>query len=423
MAAPLPPLYFCAIKNMSGKPITNSNWAAFSIVMLAGIACGLQVGKMPPLLDGLRAEFALGMVGAGLMASAYNLIGGGLGILGGMVSDRLGGRHAQALGLGLLGLGNLIGAQAGYVQAGYFGNGSWLLVAGRLVEGIGFVLTVVAGPSLIARLIRPEQSKLALGLWANYMPLGVALGLLLTPPLSAWLGWRGLWLAMAGMLLLFALALLLSPAIAAQPTRRKIQLSALAQAGPWLLAGCFAFYALQWFAIITWLPSYLNSAGLAAGNYGTILVVLANVLGGLCAALLMQRGVARWLIIACVSTIMGLCGLMIFGPGIAGSTKLGFAFLASGLGGMIPAAVLASVPLHARKPQEIATVNGVVVQVLNLGAFLGPPTLALLVTQFGGGSGQDGWSRGRWLLLLAGLIGLGLALLLRRTEKLKGSSR
>lgn len=400
---------------MSGTAIPKSDWPGFSIVLLAGIACGLQVGKMPPLLDGLRAEFSLGMVAAGLVASAYNLIGGSLGILGGLVSDRLGGRRAQALGLGLLALGNLIGAQAGSIA-----QDSWLLVAGRLVEGMGFVFTVVAGPSQIARLIRPQQSKLALGLWSNYMPLGVALGLLLAPPLSHWLGWRGLWLGMAGLLGLFALALLLMPdRTAPQPQKRGAQLTAqpqilaqtLARPGPWLLAGCFAFYALQWFAIITWLPSYLREAGLAAhGGLGTVPVVLANVLGGLFAALLMQRGVPRWLIIACVSLIMGLCGLMIFGGDGGGDIRIAAAFTASGLGGMIPAAVLASVPLHARRPEEIATVNGVVVQVLNLGAFAGPPGLALLVAQFGG------WDQGRWLLPLAGAVGVGLALLLRRVE-------
>ncbi len=405
---------------MSGsKAITQSNWAAFSVVMLAGIACGLQVGKMPPLLDGLRAEFSLGLVAAGLVASAYNLMGGTLGILGGVVSDRLGGRRAQALGLGLLGLGNLIGAMAGLFgmdswPPGSWLPGSWLLVAGRLVEGVGFVLTVVAGPSLIARLIRPEQGKLALGLWANYMPVGVALGLLLAPLLGDWIGWRGLWLGMGGLLLLFALALLLTGNEAAPQHRRGFQLSALRQVGPWLLAGCFALYTLQWFAIITWLPTYLREAGFSAGSHGTVLVVLANVLGGLGATLLMQRGIARWLIIACISSIMGLCGLLIFAPGSTAIAKLGFAFLASGFGGMIPAAVLASVPLHARRPEEIAMVNGVVVQVLNLGAFLGPPALAVLVTQFGG------WGQGRWLLLLAGLGGLGLALLLRRTEISKG---
>lgn len=406
---------------MSGKPAAQSNWAAFSIVMLAGIACGLQVGKMPPLLDGLRAEFALGLVSAGLLASAYNLIGGSLGVLGGLVSDRLsnrlGGHRAQGIGLALLALGNLLGAQAGYITPD-----SWPLVAGRVLEGFGFVLVVVAGPSQIARLIRPEQSKLALGLWANYMPLGVALGLLLVPPLNAWLGWRGLWLGMAGLLGLFALTLLLMPGDAAPQQPRTLQLAALKRPGPWLLAGCFAFYALQWFAIITWLPSYLRETGMAAeslatGAYGTVLVVLANVAGGLLATLLMQGGVARWLLIAIVSTSMGLCGLVIFAPEIGVTAKLGFAFLASGLGGMIPASVLASVPLHARRPEEIATVNGAVVQVLNLGAFFGPPALALLVAQFGG------WSQGRWLLLLAGLIGLGLALALRGVETAQGGPR
>jgi hypothetical protein len=52
-----------------------------------------------------------------------------------------------------------------------------------------------------------------------------------------------------------------------------------------------------------------------------------------------------------------------------------------------------------------------VVQLLNIGSFVGPPALAVLVAHFGG------WSDGRWLLLAAGSIGLLLALGLRATER------
>lgn len=387
----------------------RAEWGRFALVLLAGIAGGVQLGKIPPLLDGLRDEFALSLVAAGLVASCFNLTGATLGIASAAVSDRLGGERTQALGIGLMALGNLAGAMA---QSGL------LLMLGRLLEGIGFVLAIVAGPTLITSLVPPEQRKLALGFWSTYMPAGVALGLLLTPPLAELIGWRGLWLGMAVLLGAFALLLLRAGPKEYTGGSRQVQWAVFRRPAPWLLAGCFACYTTQWFSIVTWLPTYLRASGAlsdAAIALGTALVVLANLIGTLGAAALMHRGVPRWLMIAAVSLGMSLCGSWVFADGTDSWTKIALAFLASGFGGMLPASVLASVPMHARSSGEIATVNGIVVQVLNLGSFLGPPLLAALVAQLGG------WSEGRWLLLAAGLLGLGLALSLRHVEARLGT--
>jgi MFS family permease len=58
-------------------------------------------------------------------------------------------------------------------------------------------------------------------------------------------------------------------------------------------------------------------------------------------------------------------------------------------------------------------VNGLIVQVLNLGIFIGPPAFAALVALLGG------WQGGRWLFAGFGLICLGLGLLVRRIEQVK----
>lgn len=384
----------------------DANWGGFLMVLLGGVAGGMQIGKIPPLLDGMRIEFTLSLVAAGLLASSFNLIGAGFGILGGTVSDRLGGRQAQASGVALMALGNLLGAMA---------SDSFLLIGGRLVEGVGFVLAVVAGPSRISAMMPQAKRKLALGLWSTYMPAGVAMGLLITPPLSLLVGWRGVWLLMAAVLALLAIAMLRTGSDAASPgAPRVVQWSVLRRPSPWLLAGCFACYTTQWFSIVTWLPTYLREAGTmsdATIALCTALVVMANLIGTTGAAALMHRGVPRWLLMAMVSIGMSICGILVFSSAFTGLGKVAMAFVASGFGGMLPASVLASVPLHARHPQEIATVNGVVVQVLNFGSFIGPPLLAALVAQLGG------WSEGRWLLLAAGAGGLALALMLRRIER------
>jgi predicted MFS family arabinose efflux permease len=384
----------------------HTDWQAVFAVIAAGVIVSMQVGKLPPLLGQLRAEFGLDLVLGGLVASSVSLVGGACGIMAGFAGDRIGARRALMLGLVISALGSFAGA---------FSLSTIPLLAARLVEGLGFVITVVCGPSLVTAASLPAQRSLALGLWSSYMPLGVTLGMLGALAVSHdLLDWRGLWLAMG--VLPLAAALLLPPLTAgiAQSPPRRFNAAVLRRPGPWLLAGCFACYTTQWFSIVTWIPTYLKDSGqsnetvLALGVAG---VVLVNAVGTTVSAAAMHRGLPRWLIIATVSLGMGVLGVASFAPDLPVLAKIGFAMAASGFGGMLPAAVLAGVPLQARDPSEIATVNGVVVQLLNIGSFIGPPTLAALVAHFGG------WSDGRWLLLAAGTVGLGLALGLRATER------
>lgn len=383
----------------------HTDWQAVFAVIAAGVIVSMQVGKLPPLLGQLRTEFGLDLVLGGLVASSISLIGGLCGIMAGFAGDRIGGRRALMFGLLINATGSLAGA---------FSHDTALLLGARLVEGLGFVITVVCGPGLVAMAAHPAQRSLALGLWSSYMPLGVTLGMLGALAVNQnLLDWRGLWLALA--LLPLAAALLLprlTAGVAVAPPRR-FNPAVLRRPGPWLLAGCFACYTTQWFSIVTWIPTYLKESGLTSETLlalGVAAVALVNAVGTTVSAAVMHRGLPRWLIIAVVSLSMGALGTASFAPGIPILAKIGLAMAASGFGGMLPAAVLASVPQQTRDPAEIATVNGVVVQLLNIGSFVGPPALAALVAHFGG------WSDGRWLLLMAGCVGLALALALRATE-------
>src|SRR5690606_10370925 len=132
-----------------------------------------------------------------------------LGMLIGVFADRIGHRSVVLAGLGLLAAASLAGAAA---------QGAFVLLASRFVEGLGFMMVVVAGPALIVRLTQPGDLKLAFGAWGTYMPAGTAVMMALSPLLIAPFGWRGLWLANA--ILVAAFALLLARATRAVAGRR-----------------------------------------------------------------------------------------------------------------------------------------------------------------------------------------------------------
>jgi MFS family permease len=83
----------------------------------------------------------------------------------------------------------------------------------------------------------------------------------------------------------------------------------------------------------------------------------------------------------------------------------------SGISGVIPAAILSGAPVHAPEPHLVGTANGLILQGSNIGHLIGPPILALIV------GGYGGWQGAPWLFVISGLVGLLLALVIRKIER------
>ena len=387
----------------------RTRWGLVALAVLAGIACSLQVGKVPSAIPTIRAELAIGLVAAGWVLSIFNFMGAGFGMVAGFVTDRLGHGRIVVVGLGFLALGSLLGGLATAREG---------LLAARLLEGVGFVVTAVAAPSIIATAAAPRHYRLALGLWSCYMPTGMAVMMLASPPLLAALGWRGLWFANAAVLAVFALVFALAVrGLGGTPTRRRTWADirrTLARPGPWLLAGCFACYTVQWFGLMAWLPTFMvETMGRTATGAAVLsgLVVGVNIAGNLASGWLLHRGVPRWLLVAIVSASQGVLLFGIFSALVPAFARLAFALAFSMIGGILPAAILAGVPVHSRSPAEIGATNGVLVQGSNIGTLMGPPIVAMLVATFGD------WGKAGSLLGLFGGLGIVLALALGAIER------
>ncbi len=100
---------------------TPTRWGLVWLVTLAGAVAAFQIGKMPASLPALRDDLALGLVGAGIIASMISLIGVCIGSAIGSFADRLG--HLRAIMASLVlvaaasGAGALAGERPGTKQA------------------------------------------------------------------------------------------------------------------------------------------------------------------------------------------------------------------------------------------------------------------------------------------------------------------
>jgi MFS family permease len=355
------------------------------LVYGTGVLAAAALGKVAPAVSLLRADLGLSLEAAGWLVSAITAVAALLGTPAGLWVRRRGGRRALLAGLALL-------AVTGAAGAGAPGVG-WMLAA-RVVEGVGFLLVVVAAPTLLVEMSARANQPAVLALWGTAIPVGLAVSAAAGGALAP-LGWR-LWLAVPNALAVPAAvaSALVVPAdhaapatpdgpappaggardrLTAAPRLRLADLRA-----PALLAGGFCAAVVIGAAVLGMLPVFLEEqrrAGVAAGGSATALVALCSVLGSLVAGWLLARG-AELRALAAAGLLMPLASW----PMVAAGGSLGGSVLAAaGLmaaNGVVVAGVFAAVPRVAAAPDHLAVVNGLVAQLGSAGTLLGPPLFA-----------------------------------------------
>jgi MFS transporter, DHA1 family, inner membrane transport protein len=367
-----------------------TDWRAVWAVYAAGLAASAHITKVSPALPGLRDELGLTLVESGLIATMFNVMGMTVGMLTGVLCDRLGHKRLALLGLGVMVGGGLLGAAA---------PGFAALLASRFLEGVGFIVFVVAAPTLInAAAASARDRSRALGLWSSYMPTGGTFALLAAPALIAAFGWRGLW---GGIAVATALAALVfwrnvAPAPYGAVSSLRLVVESLAQKGNLAMAALFALYVAQWNSIMIWLPTFLvdeHGASTRTAAVATALMVLANAPGALAGGWLLSRGVRRATLIVGGSLMGAVCEVAMLTEALSPVLRFGSVLAFSLCVGVIPASIFAGLPVHARSPQHIGTGNGIVNQASQAGQFAGPLLLAWLASHLGG------WQASLWAML------------------------
>ncbi|MDR2240385.1 MAG: MFS transporter [Zoogloeaceae bacterium] len=385
-------------------------WPAVLTATLCGIVAAMNVGKLPIALPVLRSEFHLSLTEAGWLAAAFSTLAMIFGMLIGVVADRIGAMRfclfglAASIGGGLLGLA---------------GTSAELILVSRLVEGVGFISVSVSGAALVTAASATSQRRITLGIWSTYVPAGASLATLLAPMMIAQGGWRALWWLVLGLLAIMITALVIqrneySAAVSRRHAGMADVRGALHQPAPWLLALAFTAYATQFFAVVIWLPTFLQEQRAMTPGLIALLsafVIASNVPGNLAGGALLHRHVNRGRLIAGASFIMGLAGFGIFSEGMPDLLRYLCCLLLIGVGGTIPTAVLSSPLVLASTPQQIGTLQGLYLQGSNLGQFAGIPLIAAVVTATGH------WSAALYVTASASAVGILLGLVIARSSK------
>ena len=392
---------------------SRTPWDLVGLLVLAGMVAAFHVGKAPPTLPSIRADLDASLRRAGWLLSIINLVTAMGGMAIALTADRLGHRRLILFGTALSMATSLLGSSVESAGA---------LLAMRVLEGLGFISVVVAIPPLVVRVAATRDQRIALAAWSTYMPSGAG-GMMLIAALVLQGGgsWRWVWAiaAAASGAMLLALVLRTRGRPELDPvavTRRPIlhEMAEVASSGgPLAIAICFGAYSCCWFAVVGFLPTLqverLHFTAETAAIVTTV-VTMVNIAGNLAAGWLLQRRVPRVAIIVGATLSMAVCASAIFVDGVPDIARLVLAGVYSAVIGVVPGCLFTAIPLHAPRPQLVGAATGLLMQVSNLGALVGPPITAALVS-------AGGWPAAAWMTSLALLLAAGAGVFLHWRER------
>lgn len=164
------------------RPVAARPGVALALILTCQLMLMLDVTVMNVALPRIRADLGFSPAGLSWVMNAYTLVFGGLLLLGGRLGDLYGRRRVFLIGVGVFTAASLAGGLA---------DSAWLLIASRIVQGLG---AAAAGPSTIALLtstFTEQRARVrALSLFSAMASSGFAIGLILGGFLTEWLSWR-----------------------------------------------------------------------------------------------------------------------------------------------------------------------------------------------------------------------------------------
>ncbi|MBG0560108.1 MFS transporter [Actinoplanes aureus] len=184
-----------------------------------GLACAVQfidvvgVTVLAVALPAIQHDLRLSPAELSWAAAIYALAFGGLLILGGRAADLVGRRLMFVLGNAVVVAGSVLCAVA---------NDAAVLLAGRALQGIGAAASVPAALASILAVVPVGPSRgRALGLWTMAGAVGGVSGFVLGGVVTEFLGWRWLFVMVAAVALVAAVAA--PPVLPADRNRRDRQ--------------------------------------------------------------------------------------------------------------------------------------------------------------------------------------------------------
>ncbi len=357
-------------------------WVILIVVFLASVAAPLNQNKVPPLMPVLMEAFEISLSQAGLLMSVFSITGLILALPTGIILQKVGPKVTGLIALGSLIVGSGLGALSGSMG---------LLLASRVIEGIGMGLIAVVAPAVIALWFPSEKRGAPMGIWATWVPVGSVIMMLLAPRLELFAGWQSVWWVGTGfsvvVFVLYSILLRRPPSLTESDlslSQSSRLTSALANKDIWLLALAFTCFNLVFFPLVTFYPTFL------AEVRGYTLTEAATIASVATVLVLFSAPFAGWLLdhISSRKRVLTIpflvaAAMMLLPFRLVGWQIYAFMSLLGLVAGTIPTATFAAAPEVMKNPKLAGLGLAVIMVGQNLGMFAAPIVFGELVEASG----------------------------------------
>ena len=343
------------------------------LIYFAGLGAAMQYAKLAVTFDLFLTRYEDYGSLVGLLLSSVGFIGILLGVFAAIFARRIGMVRVLLGGL-------VLGIICSLVQS--FDLGFIPMLITRAIEGLSHLAIVVAAPTLIAQIVDPKDRPIMLIIWGTFFGVSFALMGWLGRMIALTYGVHSLFLLHALWLLLALIALWLSlrrdaqrndampNTILSEHLRIYLTPAIFAPAMGWL------FYTFCFVSLFTLIPNLVNAEwrGFLLTFMPLMTIISSLTLGAFLQRFFPAAAIVRIGFLAAAAFL----GLLLFFNG-----SILFALLFAGGMGLTQGASFASVPEFNSNQADIASANGGMAQMGNLGNTIGTPILLTISLQLG----------------------------------------
>lgn len=355
-------------------------WPVIMLLYVYGVLATSIVTQAVPVIGDISKLFDLSRTEAGWIISIPSLVTAVAALFGGWIIDQIGDRRVIFAGCLFAIGGNLVVVTA---------SDTSVLVAGRLLEGIGYLALTVGAVTMIMRTTTGVLRSAALGLWTSHTAVGIGATLIIVAPLAQHGEmWRWAFGAHAGILGVLAILVVLLPATDPNVAVRRIDdiLVVVRSIKPYRVAAASCASAFIQTGVMASLVVYLTQThGVplqTAASVGTAAEVV-NVIGCVLIGPLLKYGHSPSMLALGGGVVLLFSGVVLYLPGVDFPYEVvavaGFSLSIGVTNGVI----WSLVPVATPSVVTMGATSGLVAQGTYLGVLLGPP--ALFATLYEGG--------------------------------------
>jgi MFS family permease len=303
-----------ADQQRSRPPISRDAWLRLAACAAAAALLQMDGTIVTVALPSVGRELDVGSHTLAWVLTAYFLAYGLMLFPGGALVDRIGSRQVGLYGLALFAVGAVVGALAGSFS---------VLVASRLIQGVGAGLVSPASLAGAVSGFPPERRGSALGIWGASSGMANLVGPVIGGLLTVTIDWRACWwfFLPASAAVAWGLRRFVPATIHADESpdaaglRQRVVAAAALVAALTFVVMIGAFYLAQ-----QYLQVAAGYSALGAAAALTLIAVLVGVAAPLAGRLSDERGegptlIAGFLLTALALGLLGIPGVPLDGPG------------------------------------------------------------------------------------------------------------